>query len=1069
MKDPGTDVLSKICNWPSEVALVPCSGIQVLDFGFDFAEISSRKLSFVERTVGALDGGNIRRQLITLSGDEEVDEQQLGGGVRDDDDQYTIDATRALEPFLNKWMPVPVLRRGVGKSGVVPEAEFDQGPTTWARMRVTELDQPVPVERSARDDDSTAKQYTHHVQLALDTSLVERTDESGIYLAPTRADAEGRREFQFRSAPQETTWFFQNPQTLDDQTTVDVQEWVSDWCYELFLSCMQAQRPTFKMDRDDYPKRLEHWARYLTYLAAVDAAVSSFPLLRFADTVSKTNAVKPVEVDFVLDIGNSRSCGLLIESFPDDRGRNDLSRSYPLRVRDLSMPERSYSGLFDSRVEFAHAQFGDERLARKSRREQAFLWPSMVRFGPEAQRLVGEQDGTETTSGLSSPKRYLWDRDQVPQDWRFHGHHDRTSHPRVAYAAMRKLNDAGDVISQVKADEKNRLRQKPKDDSNKEPTFHPRFSNSALFGFLLQEIFSHALVQINDPASRIGRKQEVLPRRLRRIVLTLPTATTMQERAIIRSRAEGALQLLWDMQGENEIATTTWNPEKPPEIIVEWDEASCSQLVYLYSEIAQRYDGQINQYLELRGRLRPGGPDGDKPAPSLRVACVDIGGGTMDLMITTYYGEDDSVLHPVQNFREGFRVAGDDLVRNVISNILLPKLLESIEDSIKAGGGQPRGVRERIAALFAAAVGGQDQRQIQLRRLYSLQVLTPLAVALLSSAEDVGEFDQISVAAAEVLTAGAVADEDSSNEEDESVAPTLVVPSRIQAYLEDAIRECGASDWHLADFRMSVPRHELDRHVQDMFRAALENLTQVVGHLDCDVVLLTGRPSRLAAVRSIIEEQLAVLPSQLISLHDYRAGDWYPYRDQVTNRIGDPKTTVAVGAMLMALADSRLSDFALRTERIRMKSTARFIGEMGKNGMITEAKVLFDLENGSAAGDQEKPVKLYNPMYLGFRQLPLEGWTTTPLYELDFASHEIAQKHRTPFTIALIRRRSDDTDDADDALGLLRREASVEELVVDSVETSDQTPLKPQEVKLRLQTIGRDDKYWIDTGEFNFN
>ena len=128
------------------------------------------------------------------------------------------------------------------------------------------------------------------------------------------------------------------------------------------------------------------------------------------------------------------------------------------------------------------------------------------------------------------------------------------------------------------------------------------------------------------------------------------TATTAQEQAIIRSKARGALALVWDMLGRKDGESAI---SQMPELVVDWDEASCTQLVYLYSELTQKFEGRIDRFLELKGRERAG-------RPSLRLACVDIGGGTTDLMVVTYTGEDNRVLHPVQNFREGFRVAGDD-------------------------------------------------------------------------------------------------------------------------------------------------------------------------------------------------------------------------------------------------------------------------------------------------------------------------------------------------------------------------------------------------------------------------
>ena len=224
-------------------------------------------------------------------------------------------------------------------------------------------------------------------------------------------------------------------------------------------------------------------------------------------------------------------------------------------------------------------------------------------------RLIGDEEGTETTSGLSSPKRYLWDDSEAEQNWRFHNHEIRNELPGIARAAMVRLNEAGDVIAQVEADVKAKLRTRGK--SRNLPAIRPRFSRSSLFGFMFGELIAHALVQINDPASRAGRAQSDLPRRLRRVILTLPTATLVQEQAIIRSRAKGAIQLLWSMAGQSETASRTTGK---PDLVVEWDEASCTHLVFLYSEIVHRFEGQIDSYLGLRGRERPR-TEGSRPNP----------------------------------------------------------------------------------------------------------------------------------------------------------------------------------------------------------------------------------------------------------------------------------------------------------------------------------------------------------------------------------------------------------------------------------------------------------------------
>ncbi|MAY87358.1 MAG: virulence factor SrfB [Pseudooceanicola sp.] len=1011
--------LAPLVDWRDEVTLVPWSGVQMLDFGFRLDTLDLRNARFVERVIGGTEAAE-EWALVPLTGDAALDET-AEEEARADDDEYSVRPSAALEPFLEKWVPVPVLRvkndRGPGG-----EERFDPGPTAWARCRVVELDTPDP---------DTG--HTHRVQLALDTALAE--DEPPLqYTTPTRADSEKSRDFKFVSDPARMDWFLRRPERDGDGNLLDLQKWVSDWLDDLFMAFKRAERPGRTITHDGLPHRFEHWARYLAFLRLIDHAVA-VPRIRLVNTVDARDGATPVEVDLVLDVGNSRTCGILIERFPG-AARPELARSFPLEIRDLSRPELLYSGLFDSRVEFAEHRMGDERFASRSGRRNGFLWPSIVRIGPEALRLVAGEEGTETASGLSSPKRYLWDGAPAQQDWRFHHHNDPNNLPKSLRAAMRHMTEAGDMLAQIRADEADRLR--PRSRTPHTPAIRPRFARSSLFGFMLAEIIAHALVQVNAPAGRARRRESDLPRRLDRIILTLPTATTAQEQAIIRSKARGALALVWDMLGRKDGESAI---SQMPELVVDWDEASCTQLVYLYSELTQKFEGRIDRFLELKGRERAG-------RPSLRLACVDIGGGTTDLMVVTYTGEDNRVLHPVQNFREGFRVAGDELLQRVIATIVLP----AIQHQIEAAGG--RFVAEKMRELFTGDSGGMDQRAVQSRRQFALRVLMPIAVAVLGESETAAPFAPLSLALSKVLPELAPPE----GEED---------PGALAAFIEDAAAERGAEGFRLGDMVLHFNREDVDAAAREVFQQAIGNMAEVMDHLGVDVVLLTGRPSRLPAVRSILEEMLVVPPHRLISMHSYKTGPWYPFRDRMTQRIGDPKSTVAVGGMLIALAESRIPNFKVDTRAFQMQSTARYIGVMEGSGQITDARVLFsdvDLDARRSAGDATPSVTLTSPMYLGARQLPLERWTTTPLYRLDFATASAAQ--RAPLTVQFERTEFDGDPDNDAPEQVLRREAMREAIAIDLVEDAEGTEMKKTEVGLRLHTLGFEDEYWIDTGLF---
>ena len=1013
--------LRPLVKWHDEITLVPFSGIQILDFGFRLDALTLRPGRFIERTTGE-SGGRVERKLIPLTGREE-DDAEIENAARADDDEYSVRPTAALEPYLGKWVPVPVLRLK-SERGPGGEERFDPGPSSWARLRTVELAEPEP-----------ETGYTHRVQLALDTTLIAQ-DAGRQYLAPDLADAENPRGFRFVSDPAQMDWFLRRLEAGEDGVMVDLQMWVSDWLKELFLAFKRAERPGRTITEESLPHLFEHWARYLAYLKVIDHAVK-IPQMRFVNTVTDRDAVTPVDVDLVLDIGNSRTCGILIERFPGE-GRVDLARSFPLEIRDLSRPELHYSGLVESRVEFAELKFGDDHFASRSGRRNAFVWPGFVRIGPEALRLIQGEEGTETTSGLSSPKRYIWDDEARQQDWRFHNHLDPNNLPKSVRAAMRLMNEAGDVLNQIGYEEQARLR--PRGKTAKARAIRPRFSRSALFGFMLTEIIAHAFVQINDPGSRAKRAQSDLPRRLARIILTLPTATSAQEQAIIRSRAEGALELLRATLGlpEDDDARLP----RRVDLVVEWDEASCTQLVWLYSEITQKFDGNIDAFLALKGRMRG-------TEPSLRLACIDIGGGTTDLMICTYRGEANRVLHPEQTFREGFRIAGDDLAQRVISGIILPQLQASIE----AAGGQYVG--GKIRELFAGDIGGQDQQVVQKRRQFALRALMPLAVAILSHCETAGEFDRFDLNVGQTLRISS-----------DPAVPGAISPE-ILSYLEAAARDLGAPGWRLADVVLSTSREDVDAIAREVFQKVLGNMAEVIDHLGVDVVLLTGRPSRLPAVRAIMEEMLVVPPNRLVSMHRYRTGRWYPFRDPISQRIGDPKSTVAVGGMLIALAESRVPNFKVSTGAFHMRSTARFVGEMDNNGQIRTDRVMFsDLDLDTRGAPKPAEVRMFAPIHIGSRQLPQERWTTTPLFRLDYAN-TAAQRRPSPLKVTLERADFDDSD-GDSSVEKLRREAQREFLRVTEVEDGEGDGMKTGDVVLKLHTLGFDDEYWIDTGVFRF-
>ena len=971
----------------SVVSLIPFSGVQILDFGFDIDATPKLTRFFWEErhTDQPTADGTIPVSLRSLHPEPDSGEliDPATGQRPRDEDVYSFNKVKALDAFLGKWVPIPFLRiKGKDTNG---NDVFDQGPTNWARVRVVELPE--------RDRDGNS----HRVMLAFDTEI-RPTEEGRPYLIPSPRDSEEEQEFRFVASEVDNGWFLSEP-------------WVEEWLEELLREYRMALRPGRPLRPEDYPNLCEHWARYLTFLNVIDDACR-FPRVKLADTLSEDSRYVPIDVDLVLDIGNSRTCGILIESYPDER--LDLNNSYMLELRDLSRPESAYSHPFESRVEFARAAFGRDYISRRSGRANGFYWPSIVRVGPEAARQSGEAQGTEGTTGLSSPKRYLWDNRPLNQGWRFNGvgQDGVTTEPPVTGAIMAFVTEEGDVIRNLRRPASSAVRAK--------------FSRSSLFTFMLSEIILQAQMMINSPDNRSQRRHADVPRQLRRIILTMPPATPLAEQRIMRDRASGAIMLTWDALGWTGRARL---PAPEPALILRWDEASCTQLVYLYTEITQKFQGAATDFFRIMGR--PRAEYGFEP--SLRVASIDIGGGTTDLMITTFQIEGNRAINPTQNFREGFKIAGDDILQAVIERHVLPP----IGRRLSACGIRDAGAL--LQHLFGGDRAGMPEQERHLRKQFVTRVCMPVALALLHAYEGAKPYG----------------DEVPFDMPFEDFFSADTWPSRrIIDYLERKAQEQGADGFRLKDVQFTVNFDALGQEVQNVMRATLFDLCEVVYSLDCDILLISGRPSRLPAIQDAILALMPVPPNRIVRMHHYRVGHWYPFSDSLA-RIDDPKTTAVVGGMLCALSEGQIEGFLLRSSYFTLKSTARFIGEMEISGQVKGERVLFsdiDLDQRATA-DQTASMRFYAPSFIGFRQLPVERWTATPLYYLELSNPQSAAQLRLPLTVMLERAEVDESD-----------EARKEDFKIVEVEDADGEARPKSLVQLRLQTLKSEAGYWLDTG-----
>jgi hypothetical protein len=85
-----------------------------------------------------------------------------------------------------------------------------------------------------------------------------------------------------------------------------------------------------------------------------------------------------------------------------------------------------------------------------------------------------------------------------------------------------------------------------------------------------------------------------------------------------------------------------------------------------------------------------------------------------------------------------------------------------------------------------------------------------------------------------------------------------------------------------------------------VFAPLFSGLSGLVARNNCDLLIVSGKPSELTRVHELVRRSFPLLPQRIIRVKDYPAGSWYPDEFATVNegRITDAKTCTVVGAAL---------------------------------------------------------------------------------------------------------------------------------------------------------------------------
>ncbi|MDE6121083.1 MAG: virulence factor SrfB, partial [Muribaculaceae bacterium] len=600
-------------------------------------------------------------------------------------------------------------------------------------------------------------------------------------------------------------------------------------------------------------------------------------------------------VDLVLDIGNSRTCGLLFEEA-------DFSKAKMLALRDLTDPHKTYDHPFDMRLVFRQADFANDIVIED---EDMFRYLSAVRIGDEAMRIVyrsAENEGLwASTTNYSSPKRYLWDTRPFKYKWEFLTLESDPLYIRESENIyVPGLSDLFDANGELIRDPF---------DFAKPTDGHTHYSRASLMTFVMIEIFEQAMMQINSPDFREDQGEINRRRVLRNVILTCPTALPRAEQIRLRQCATDAYEALSmaDSYGripEIHVIPAVDSIKSPADTSdaesTAWafDEATCCQLVYLYAEIAERYKGRAREFFDLKGHVRPELAAQGYQGNAMTIASVDIGAGTTDVMVCTYMcsGNDDGTLTPRPIFWDSFNVAGDDILRNIIQNVVIQDRMGDFPDM----GSVQSALLSRLSRMDAEQIGNIPS----VNEHVFYRTLTGDLRSATSAKEQVRIKERL---ASSLLRDFFGADSNMMTDKDRRCRVDfntqvshpmaqffmeqlrLRRPSRVftfdeifpeikpSAYLMDYFEN------HFG-FRFEELRWRFDpERIADIVKSTMEKLMKQISVVlyahHCDVVVLAGRPTGIDAVTELFVKYLPVTPDRLVRLNEYREGQWYTLAD----------------------------------------------------------------------------------------------------------------------------------------------------------------------------------------------
>jgi hypothetical protein len=222
-----------------------------------------------------------------------------------------------------------------------------------------------------------------------------------------------------------------------------------------------------------------------------------------------------------------------------------------------------------------------------------------------------------------------------------------------------------------------------------------------------------------------------------------------------------------------------------------------------------------------------------------------------------------------------------------------------------------------------------------------------------------------------------------------------------------------------------------------------------VAAFECDLVIVTGKPSELPQVREVLEESLPIEANRIVFAKDYYAGSWFPAGSD--GKIPDAKMVTVVGAALHQAMEKTLIPQWQVEEIISQQAPARNYW-----GIIRKPGLPFDNHDILLPAEQDRITEQV-PSFCVIGRARFPQNIPEPVYILRWRDPK-RRDTRCTVHVMISRIRTDPEEHP------LRNE----HLRLENVYGEDEfgRAITLDDFELQLRTLPQDEGHWLDRGRF---